>query len=434
MIDQSEHPRLAPKLRGTRVLLALPQLPQDPASGAARSMRTIAMMLSDAGADVRAVGTTASERGVAFNAIEYLQAAGLRPRFTRPGRRTRDFGVLSFVDGAIRCTLAHTPGRSPETAEDGFPGALDAVFDTELTAHKPDIVLTFGGRPEDDLRRIRARSAGAAVVFGLRNHSYIGWDFPSIDAVLTPSRFITDSYMRKIGLKSTPLPTPVNESETVPHEHEPVFFTMVNPSLHKGVMFLATLAERLGARRPDIPLLVIESRGSAGSLLRAGIAGGFDLRRHASIHISPGVPKPAEIYAPTRALLVPSVWAEPSGRVAAEALINGIPPIVSDRGGLPETCREGGFVLPLPAGLTTRTRTPPAIDDPCVLRWMGLIERLADDTAFYAESASGSRAAGSVYRSANLAPRYVSFFQSVTRQPTVIDDSLRSPHASAAHE
>ncbi len=69
---------------------------------------------------------------------------------------------------------------------------------------------------------------------------------------------------------------------------------------------------------------------------------------------------------------MPSVWEEPAGRVAAEALANGLPPIVSDRGGLPEICGAGGFVQPLPADLTVETRTPVAIA--AVEPWLAVIQ------------------------------------------------------------
>jgi len=45
-----------------RLLLCLPQMPQDPASGAARSMRTICEMLAGSGWTVRVLATTATER------------------------------------------------------------------------------------------------------------------------------------------------------------------------------------------------------------------------------------------------------------------------------------------------------------------------------------------------------------------------------------
>jgi len=69
--------------------------------------------------------------------------------------------------------------------------------------------------------------------------------------------------------------------------------TMVNPRLEKGLFFFVRLAEEIGKRYPEIALLAIESRGTAGMVLQAGLAGGFDLRRHEGIMIAGAVPKRA---------------------------------------------------------------------------------------------------------------------------------------------
>ncbi|GGH41170.1 glycosyltransferase [Microbacterium album] len=62
------------------------------------------------------------------------------------------------------------------------------------------------------------------------------------------------------------------------------------------------------------------------------------------------LPQPAavEVMATSRTLLVPSVWAEPFGRVAAEALSVGAIPLVADRGGLPEIAQLLAADLVLP--------------------------------------------------------------------------------------
>lgn len=52
-----------------RLLLALPQMPQDPASGAARTAQTACEMAAAAGWEVRAIGTTATERGMSAEAL-----------------------------------------------------------------------------------------------------------------------------------------------------------------------------------------------------------------------------------------------------------------------------------------------------------------------------------------------------------------------------
>ena len=60
------------------------------------------------------------------------------------------------------------------------------------------------------------------------------------------------------------------------------------------------------------------------------------------------------------------MWDEPFGRVAAEAMINGIPPLVSNRGSLPHvvggdfTEGGGGRVLPIPDWMTVKTTRLPS--------------------------------------------------------------------------
>jgi len=44
-----------------------------------------------------------------------------------------------------------------------------------------------------------------------------------------------------------------------------------------------------------------------------------------------------ELFGAMDLLIVPSVWSEPFGRIAPEAISSGLPVLVSDKGGLPET-------------------------------------------------------------------------------------------------
>jgi glycosyltransferase involved in cell wall biosynthesis len=290
-------------------------MPQDPASGAARSVRTICELLARSGFTVHALGTTATERESKSDPVEYLKQVGASVK-VEPGRS----GV-------------HVGSRHLYGWQTLHGRQFDILFDQALHDFKPDLLLAYGGLPADIKRHQRARRQGVRIVFALRNDRYLtpGF-FDEMAGVLTPSQFLTDFYRQAIGLESTPLPLPIGIEDVVAEEREPIFFTMINPSLEKGLMVAARLAEELGRRRPDIPMLIIESRGSAGRLIQAGLAGGFDLGRHENLTTSPPVPQPKDIYTPARALLVPSLWQEAAGRVVPEALLNGVPPIVSDRG------------------------------------------------------------------------------------------------------
>lgn len=387
-------------------------MPQDPASGAARTAQTAVEMAVEGGFEVRALGTTATERGSKADPLTYLQSIGLDVQVTQPTNKNRR--EFRFVQRGIHYTLLDTARQGVIQWEPTYGRQYDLLFDAELASFQPDIVFTYGGMHGDVRRHRRAHLKDARIAFCVFNMAYMQRDFfESIDAVLTPSEFLAQRYEQEIGMKSTPLPTPLDLEDVLATERDPIFITMVNPSVEKGLFFFARLAEEIGKRHPEIAMLAIESRGTAGMVLQAGMLGGFDLRRHEGIMIAGAVPKPRDIFTNTRALLVPSVWEEPSGRVVAEALVNGVPPLVSDRGGLAESCNGAGFVLPLPAELTGQTRRPVSAE--AVEPWIEVIAKIAFDEAFYQDAIERTRQAARMYAREELAPRYVDFFLKTLR-------------------
>jgi glycosyltransferase involved in cell wall biosynthesis len=394
-----------------RILFVLPQLPQDPSSGAARSLTTICEMLAESGFPVRALGATATESGARLDARAYLRGLGcdLQIAAGRTGNRVRP--EIEFERRGIGYRLLDVGPRAVLQWERVCGRQFDLAFDDELHRFKPDILFTYGGSADDVRRHHRARRQGARVVFGLRNQGYMtpGF-FDHVDAVLTPSRYLSQQYREALGIESTPLPSPVDTEDVIADERDPIFVTMVNPTPEKGLMFFARLAEELSARRPDIPILVIESRGTAGRLASAGLAGGFDLRRHESLMFSPAVPKPKDIFTPAKTLLAPSL-VEAFGRVVVEALLNGVPPLVSDRGGLAEAANGAGFVLPLPADLDPRSPRP--VHAAAVEPWIDTIVKLEDDADFYALQSERAKESAKAFLREHLAPRYANFFRKV---------------------
>ena len=394
--------------------MALPQMPQDPASGAARTAQTALEMASEAGFEVRALATTATERGSKADPLQYLQSIGLDVEVTPATSQNRR--ELRFEQRGIPYTLLDT-GRCGVTKwEPSYGRSFDHLFDAEIETFRPDILFTYGGLPGDVRRHRRAHLHGARIALCVFNMGYLVPDFfRPIDAVLTPSEFLAERYRSAVGVESTPLPTPIDLDDVLAPARDPIFVTMVNPSVEKGLFFFVRLAEEIGKRHPDIALLAIESRGTAGMVVNAGLRGGFDLRRHEGIMIAGAVPKPRDIFTNTRVLLVPSVWEEPSGRVVAEALVNGVPPLVSDRGGLAESANGAGMVLPLPTDLTTATRRP--ISAEAVEPWIEAIVKLAFDEQFYQESVEKTRVAAAMYDRDILARQYVDFFVRVLAAP-----------------
>jgi len=395
-----------------RILLSLPQMPQDPASGAARTAQTAVEMALEGGFEVRALGTTATERGTQAEPLSFLRSVGLEVQ-VKPasGRNRREF---RFTQRGIPYTLLDTGRFGVTQWETAHGRQFDALFDEELASFAPDIVFTYGGLAGDQRRHRRAHLHHAAIAFCVFNLAYLHKGFfDHIDSVLTPSEFLAAHYRREIGLISTPLPTPLDPEDVLAGDRDPIFVTMVNPSVEKGLFFFVTLAEELCKRYPEIAMLAIESRGTAGMVVQAGMAGGFDLRRHEGMMIAGSVPRPRDIFTNTRVLLVPSVWEEPSGRVVAEALVNGVPPLVSDRGGLAESCNGAGFVLPLPADLTVQTRRPVAAS--AVEPWIEAIARLAFEDDVYEEAVARTRVAAQIYSREHLSKQYQYYFEMTLR-------------------
>jgi glycosyltransferase involved in cell wall biosynthesis len=242
--------------------------------------------------------------------------------------------------------------------------------------------------------------------------------------VLVPSRFAQEFYREKLGLACTAIPSPMNWERVlctasrpdtlVGHRPDTLirpsqYVTFVNPQPHKGVFLFARLAQELWQRRPDIPLLVVESRARADWLARTGL----DLSGLRNLHVMANTPDPRDFYGVSRIVLMPSLWNESFGRVAAEALINGIPVLASRRGALPEVLERAGFLFDVPACSTDESRVVPTAEE--VTPWVEMILRLWDEVAFYRDQQRRCRDAAEAWRPERLGPLYDAFFSATAR-------------------
>ena len=101
-------------------------------------------------------------------------------------------------------------------------------------------------------------------------------------------------------------------------------------------------------------------------------------------------PDPRDFYRVSRAVLVPSLWRESLGRVPMEAMANGIPVLASDRGALPETLGDAGFVFTIPERFGPNTLEIPTARE--VAPWVAVLEKLWDDPEFEARHREQARA------------------------------------------
>jgi glycosyltransferase involved in cell wall biosynthesis len=409
-----------------RFLLINNHCVSDPTAGVTHSLLTIMRWLAEDGHACHVLTTARFESPVTFSIDEHLRGLGVpierraadgtatgarndrRHQSGRPVVRYR-------VDGVEVTMLLtrHNDETRPDRAESA---QYQRLLDRLLDECAPDQVIACNAHPMIGAGLAAARRRGMTTVFAVRGFGY--YDrcyFAHADHAFTCSRYLTDLYRDKVGLISTPIEPPIEWSKVLAPADARAFATFVHPAPHKGLLLFARLADMLGQRRPDVPLLVIQSGQSGGSL---NDIPGLDFGKYPQIMAAPPTPTPADYLALTRILLVPSVWAEPFGRVAAEAMINGIPPLVSDRGSLPHViggdfCNGGGGrVLPLPEWLTFKSARLPSEAE--VQPWFDAVCELWDDAALYERVASRARQiADERYGEGVARERHVAYFTSL---------------------
>ncbi|HVZ94701.1 MAG TPA: hypothetical protein VG797_09345, partial [Phycisphaerales bacterium] len=125
-----------------RVLLLMSQLPQDPSSGAPRSVKNIGELLASRGFEVECVATTATEQQSRGDVIDILLRAGsVRPEWLSDESR-REGGIIRFEERGVRHHLLNTGEAGILQWNDELDRAFNAMLEERLTAFKPDVLFT----------------------------------------------------------------------------------------------------------------------------------------------------------------------------------------------------------------------------------------------------------------------------------------------------
>lgn len=371
----------------------------DPASGAAVSGRDLLTLLAGRGWYCRVLCGPQHDAAGAASLPSRLQAQGLRWRCQPWGSDAGAAALLHFQLDGIPVTALSAPALPsppPELAEQFL-----ACYEQCLYDQRPDVVLTYGGGGLGRAIIALARRRGIPVIFWLRNLDYAAADlFAGVSSIIVPSQFLAGYYRQKLGLDAVALPPPLDGLRVYCANQHRRFVTFVNPQAGKGAFVFARIAFELGRRRPDIPFLVVESRGTATWLDQVSL----DLEAAGNIHVMENTPDPRDFYQVSRLVLMPSLWEEPFGRVAAEACVNGIPVLASRRGGLPEALAEAGLLLDVPPRCTADFRLVPMAAE--VEPWIQTIIRLWDDPAAYEAERQRSLAAAAARQPERLGPAY----------------------------
>ena len=294
--------------------------------------------------------------------------------------------IINVNDGSLKHAILSVESTNRFNMTTIEEDKFLALYTNFLDNFKPDLVFNYGGQVLDLLITNEASDRKIPVVSILANASYQATRWcRDVDLIVTDSKATAAMYAEKQGFHPTPIGTPINPSLVVANEHTRKNVLFVNPSWQKGVSVVATLAMILEEKRPDITFEIVESRGKWEEVLRVVTkAFGNERSSLSNVLVTPHTDDMKPIYGRARIVLAPSLCWESYGRVVAEAMMNGIPAIVSSRGGLPESMGKGGITVTFPqecCEIPYNQFLRPEILTPIA----NIIERFYDDKNFYQE-------------------------------------------------
>ncbi|WP_074395199.1 glycosyltransferase [Halomonas sp. HL-93] len=219
-----------------------------------------------------------------------------------------------------------------------------------LDSFKPDVVWFYGGQTLDMLIADEARDRSIPVAFYLANGNYKAprW-CRDVDLILTDSQATADMYRNTTGFISKPVGKFIAPENFIAEHHERKRLVFVNPSWQKGASVFVQLAVKLERERPDIELEVVEARADWTAVLQEATRRmGGQRSSLNNVTVTANTSDMRGPYGRARVVVAPSLWWESSGRVLAEAMLNGIPALITNRGGMPEMVGDAGITFDFP--------------------------------------------------------------------------------------
>ena len=412
-LQDSSHPNPLPQAgEGTRkVAFVSPHCVIDFTNGAATATLDGLQVLQGLGFQCQAFCSTRLDSWEEVLVEEVLARRGVRYEVRNVRIGPHQGRMIFTTHEKIPVTLFNSASTRGGWINDEEIATFLTACEIFLTKNHPDVVWTYGGDPVSCAVQQLVKRLDIPIVFALHNFGYRdAGAFQTADYVIVPTDFCRQHYWDAIGLASLKLPLVVDPERVQLADRRPEYVTFVNPEPRKGIHVFARIAEVLSQRRPDIPLLLVEGAVKASFLPELGI----DLSGAKNLRIMPNTPDARQFLAATKILLMPSLM-ENAALVAMEAMLNGIPVLASNRGGLPETIGDAGFLFDIPAKYTPETREMPTAEE--VEPWVETIIRLWDDAAEYECRSQAARARSQLWHPDQVGPIYREFFSSITHQP-----------------
>lgn len=366
---------LASNARKPKILWVNAYCLLDTSSGASISIRQMLHQLQRSGYDVSILGAT--------NFDSPLGAVALKDQLNLTSQNNGT--LLKIKDGPLTHHLVKTQSTIRDKMTMDESTRLYGAYIGILQAAKPDIVFFYGGQLFDFMIPHEARVRGIPSAAYLVNANYRNSRWcRDVDLIITDTHATANFYAKDQGFIPKPVGKFIDPGKVISKEHQRKHATLINPSWSKGAGIVAMLAVLLEEKRPDITFEVVESRGSWAEVVRSVTreVWGSERTELKNVVVTPNTDDISEVYARSRIVLGLSQWWESGSRVLAEAMLNGIPAMVSNYGGSPEMVGDGGIIVNLPPGChqTPFTSMPRPENLNELVRFL---EQVWDDEPFY---------------------------------------------------
>jgi glycosyltransferase involved in cell wall biosynthesis len=294
---------------------------------------------------------------------ESENVTGIRKKGVTIYRVEGDYKIFSF----IRRTVADFKPDITLISEDKSHLLMEAVLETETRAiclAHSQTVLPFGPECFEEKKD----------KFNL---------YTKLHGIISVSDYVQEYFMKWAGLKSKRIYFPSYGEGPFPFlgSFDNPYITAINPSGIKGFPIITGLAGSF----PKVKFAVVITWSTTNAELA-------ELKSIENIVIRKPEEDVDEIYRQTKVFLMPSLWGEAFGQVVIEAMLRGIPVIASNVGGLPEAKQGLDYILPvnpireyISEKELLMSVHRPVLPEQDLEPWIGALDRLMNDKAFYEE-------------------------------------------------
>lgn len=350
-----------------RILWAAPFCLHDSSSGAAANLRNMLEKLVERGVEVRVLSALT---------FDSPKGTTMFPNFEEQRDKT-EHDFLTIESNGITYQYLKTKSIRIDDMTRGEENKFLIRYYDTVWAFKPDAIMQFGGAPLELAIRIDAQRRGMAVLFALMNGNYRTDSFRHIDLLFTTSNAGCEAYAKHSRANVHNTGIFIQPAHALAAKRDPKYITFINPTPEKGAAVVVAIAQAMRQTMPQQRFLVVQSRGCWFAALKHF---GFSKDDFPNVDVTENMANMRPVYEVTKLLLVPSLWYELFGMVAAEACMNGIPVVAYKNGGLPEAVGDGGICIDPVVDVIKNSDKLPAPEH--VQPWLKAIQQILDPFAY----------------------------------------------------